>query len=153
MFCSFFYVSCSFVLMFAHLMKKSPFPDYGFVFVGEDFTCGWRWGCQLGDVLVVAPGEVQQQVLLSFISWGLCWWMFQGPSRTNAEGKESLHLFFSHEGCGQGVPGWELVGTLVVLMALVSDMQMPVEQLWNQVWNPSVRRVAVALGSGALANP
>ncbi|KAI4548535.1 hypothetical protein MG293_000865 [Ovis ammon polii] len=53
------------VLMFAHLMKKSPFPDYEFVFVG----------------------------------------------------------------CGQGVPGWELVGTLVVVMALVSDVQMPVEQL------------------------
>ena len=48
---------------------------------------------------------------------------------TNTEGRESPHPFFSHEGCGQGVPGWELVGTLVVLMALVSDLQMPVERL------------------------
>ena len=38
-------------------------------------------------------------------------------------------IFFSHEGCGQGVPGWELVGTFVVVMTLVSDVQMPVEQL------------------------
>lgn len=51
---------------------------------------------------------------------------------TNAEGREPPHLFFSHEECGQGVPGFcqnQLVATLVVVEALVSDVQMPVEQL------------------------
>lgn len=40
-------------------------------------------------------------------------------------------LFFSHEGHGQGVPCWcqnQLVGTLVVVVPLVSDVQIPVEQ-------------------------
>ena len=58
---------------------------------------------------------------------------------TNAEGicssgeayQRPPDLFFSYEGRGQGVPCWcqnQLVGTLVVVVALVSDVQIPVEQ-------------------------
>lgn len=44
---------------------------------------------------------------------------------TNAEGRESPHLFSPMKDVAKG-SGWELVGTLVVVMALVSDVQMPI---------------------------